>query len=130
MKTRNDLHTELILEFATNMTAKGFKVFVSSSPHFCYACIASLDESRVMYVQADLFRLLSFSSCVVPSREGGTGYSIADGQGTEFSKTDMLKLIEGYAPHWYNMHGKFETLASYLARSGHSNYELHVNDAI
>jgi hypothetical protein len=109
---RNLTETEI-----SAIAALGFRVYMSTNPHFQTYCFYS-DGTRIGYLQReDLTGGLSVSTVHLPNRQTGTGFKIGN-----CSALDRAQLESGFitAPGWANSRDlasirKYKSLAEFLA---------------
>lgn len=122
--SRLEAARKAINSFASNMTAKGFKVYIVNSNHYCYGWITDNSTSRVTYFQYCSFDGLQFTGCYRASRQSGTGWQIMETHNLNILRSDMLNLINTNAPQWANTNPSYSTICEVIKDKDCTLFEL------
>lgn len=92
------MKTDSIL--ANRLLSFGFRVFIRPNRDTTLGdwCVFS-DGTRLGYAQNTRYRGVSFSTMHKPNRQTGTGFSMGDGLGEDFTKEQAEKAFT-FAPEW------------------------------
>lgn len=124
-KVRSDHARYSIIKLASHLTDLGFRAWVSTGGKFfgnSYLVYTDDSGNRTAYVQWDVIRGYQVAGTYLPSRDGGTGWTVAE-TAELLPKEKWSSFLYASAPSWANKSPIYTGIDEYLAKTKHSNYQ-------